>query len=78
MFDFDGIVQSAKYLKFTRRNLSKINATLFDPLGLICQITLQGKLLFKLLWIDKSGWDDELNDHIKLKFLKFLNDLKNY
>ena len=55
----------------------KINATLFDPLGHISPITLQGKLLFKLLCIDKSDWDDELNDIIKQKFLKFLNDLKN-
>ena len=50
---------------------------MFDPLGLISPITLQGKLLFKLLFIDKSDWDDEMNDIIKQKFLKFLNDLKN-
>ena len=49
MFDFDEFVQLAKDLKFTKRNLSKTNATLFDPLGLISPITLQGKLLFKLL-----------------------------
>ena len=77
VFDFDEIVQLAKDLKFTKRNLLKINATLFDPLGLISPITLQGKLLFKLLCIYKSDWDDGLNDIIKQKFLKFLNDLKN-
>ena len=76
VFDFDEIVQLAKDLKFTKRNLLKINATLFDPLGLISPITLQGKLLFKLLCIDKSDWDDELDDIIKQKFSKFLNDLK--
>ena len=76
MFDFDEFVQLAKDLKFTKRNLSKTNATLFDPLGLISPITLQGKLLFKLLCIDMSDWDDELDDIIKQKFLKFLNDLK--
>ena len=77
LFDFDEIIQSTKDLKFTKRNLLKINATLFDPLGFISLITIQGKLLFKLLCIDKSDWDDELNDIIKQKFLKFLNDLKN-
>ena len=79
MFDFDEIEQLAKDLKFTKRNLLKTNATLFDPLGLISPITLQGKLLFKLQLfncIDRSDWDDELND-IKQKFLKFLNYLKN-
>ena len=77
LFDFDEIIQSAKDLKFTKRNLLKINATLIDPLGFISLLTIQGKLLFKLLCIDKSDWDDELNDIIKQKFLKFLNDLKN-
>ena len=40
VFDFDEIVQLAKDLKFTKRNLLKINATLFDPVGLICPIIL--------------------------------------
>ena len=68
MFHFDEIIQLAKDLKFTKRNLLKTNATLFDPLGLISPITLR---------IDKSEWDDELNDIIKHNFLKFLDDLKN-
>ena len=64
-------------MKFAKRNLLKINATLMqinDPLGLISSIMLQGKLLFKFLCIDKSDRDDELNDIIKQKFLKFLNE----
>ena len=77
VFDFDEVVQLERDLKFTKTNLLNINATLFDPLGLISPITLQGKLLFKLLCIDKSDWNDELNDIIKQEFLKFLNDLKN-
>ena len=76
MFDFDEIVQLAIDLKFTKRSLLKINATLSDPLGLISPTTLQGKLLFKLLCIDKSDWDDELDDIIKQKFLRFSNNLK--
>ena len=31
-FDFDEIAQLAKDLKFTKKKLLKINATLFDPL----------------------------------------------
>ena len=64
-------------MKFTKLNLLKINATLFDPLGLVSPITIQEKLLFKLLGIGKTDWDDELNDIIKQKFFKFLNDWKN-
>ena len=42
-FDFDEIIQLAKNFKFTKRNLLKINATLFHPLGNISPIALQGK-----------------------------------
>ena len=54
VFDFDETIQSAKNVKFTKRNLLKISTTLFDPLGYISPITLQVKLLFKLLCINKS------------------------
>ena len=54
LFDFDEIVQLAKDLKLAKINLSKTNAALFDLLGLISPIALEGKLLYKLLWIDKS------------------------
>ena len=77
MFDFDEIIEIVKNAKFTKRNLLKNNTILFDLLGLISPITLQGKLIFKLLCIDKSNWDDKLNDIIEQKFLKVLNDLKN-
>ena len=77
VFDFDKIIQLAKDLNFVKRNLLKINATFLDSLGLISPMAIQGKLLFKVLCLDKSDWDDELNDIIKQKFLKFLNDLKN-
>ena len=77
VLNFEKIIQLTQDLKFTKINLLKINATLFDPLGLIFPITLQGKLSFKLLCVDKSDLDNELNDIFKEKFLKFFNYLKN-
>ena len=54
VFNFDENIQLAEDLKFTKRNLLKTNATFFDLLGLISSITLQGKLLLKLLCISKT------------------------
>ena len=54
VFIFDEIIQLPKGLKFTQRNLLKINATFFDQLGHISPITLPGKLLFKLSCVTKS------------------------
>ena len=78
MFGFDEIIQSAKYLKFTKRNLLKINATFFVPLGLISSITLQGKLLFKLLCTDKSDWDGALNHTIKQRFFEIFKRFEKH
>ena len=64
VLDFDEIVQLAKDLKFTKINLLKLNAT-FDPFGLISRITLQRKLLFKLLGIDELDELDELSSDAK-------------
>ena len=41
VIDIDEVVQLAKDLKFRKRILLKINATFFDPLGLISAITLK-------------------------------------
>ena len=73
MFNFDEIIPLKRNL--IKQNLLKINAAFFDLLGLISSITLQRKLLFKLLCIDKGDWGNELNDIIIQKSLKFLNDL---
>ena len=57
-------------LKKKKKKLLKINTAQFDPLGLISPMSMYRQEY-------KSNWNDELNDIIKQKFLKVLNDLKN-
>ena len=59
VFDFTNIWSLAKSLTLTKRNLWKGNA-IFLSIETCFVITLQGKLLFKLLCIDKSDWVNEL------------------
>ena len=47
IFDFENICRTAEKLDVTKRNVLRIAAVFFDPLGLISPITLQPKLIFK-------------------------------
>ena len=46
VFTFDEIVSFALTLTVTKRNVLKITNVFFDPLGFLCPIVLQAKLIF--------------------------------
>ena len=48
IFMFSDIIEIAEPLPVTKRNILKISAMFFDPLGLICPLVLQVKLLLKV------------------------------
>ena len=50
---------------------------MYDPLGLFCPVTLQGKLFLQELWNKKLSWDDKLSSKDKEKWNKIKEDLKN-
>ena len=49
---------------------------MYDPLGLFCPVTLQGKLFLQELWNKKLSWDDKLSSKDKEKWNKIKEDLK--
>ena len=60
LFKFDEIVSFASTLTVTKRNILKITNMFFDPLGSLCPIVLQVKLIFNKIRILKTGWDSEV------------------
>ena len=46
------------------QDLSKI----FDPLGFIAPVVIQGKILIQKLWQLKVPWDEPLNDDLQTKW----------
>ncbi|XP_065658112.1 uncharacterized protein LOC136082626 [Hydra vulgaris] len=75
-FNFSAIVQEALNLPFTKRNLLRVGAKFYDPLGLISPIVIVTKLLFQALCIDKLDWDDKLPSEIHEKWLAYLKGLE--
>ena len=54
----------------SKRQVLKQIASVYDPLGLFCPVTLQGKLFLQELWNKKLSWDDKLSSKDKENGIK--------
>lgn len=60
--------------KWTKRNILKITASHYDPLGLVCPITILPRRLMQEFWT-KVGWDEILDLDIVKKWEDTLTEL---
>jgi hypothetical protein len=59
----------------TRRGMLSTVCSIFDPLGLIAPVTLQGKIMLQTLCKEQYDWDEPLPDHLKVAWEKWLSEL---
>ena len=76
IFTFSDIIETAESSPVTKRNILKISAMFFDPLGLICPLVLQVKLLLKEACILNVKWDDLLPTEFEVKYNNFIEELR--
>lgn len=50
-------------MEFTKRNVLKKTATIYDPLDFLAPYVVRAKLLTEQAWIEAADWDDPLPDH---------------
>jgi len=50
----------SKDFEFTKRNVLKKTATLFDPLGFLSPFVVKAKLFMQQAWVDALEWDEVL------------------
>ena len=62
--------------KVTKRSILSIAHKVFDPLGFASPIVLCPRILLQESWAENLSWDDEVSTNIKVKFLKWLDELK--
>ena len=60
---------------FTKRNLLRRIATLFDPLGMLSPYVIRGKMLMQDVWICGTEWDDPLPENLSNKINTWLGKL---
>ena len=76
VFRLDRLVDLARSLEPTKRNLLKIVAKLFDPIGLLSQVIIPMKCLFQELCISKLGWDEPLSELFHRRWCDWLSELE--
>ena len=64
-FIFSSLIDLARSLKITKRNVLKISASFHDPLGLISLVIARVKTIFQLLCKDKLDWDEKVTLEIE-------------
>ena len=68
--------------RFTKRGISSLIPSIYDPTGLLQPFIIQGKLILQSAWThkDKNGkslnWDDALPEEIKEPWIKWIKDIK--
>ena len=76
VFDFKGLVAEALKLPLTKRNILRIGAKFFDPMGLISPIVVVAKIYFQKVCLDELNWDDTLSDELADGWMNYLQQLK--
>ncbi|KAL0832560.1 hypothetical protein ABMA28_000762 [Loxostege sticticalis] len=59
----------------TKREFLRFIMSLFDPLGLICPITISSRILMQKIWRAGTQWDEALNEDCYQDWKKWLNEL---
>ena len=61
---------------YTKRQILKKTAAVFDPLGLFNPVLLKAKLLLRELWNQNVDWDEPITTECATEWKHILNDLK--
>ena len=76
VFLFEPFICLAKSLTSTKRNVLKVCASFYDPLGLISPITARIKTTFQLLCKNQCLLNENISTEIESIWNDFLADLK--
>ena len=72
VFDFSEICETYKTLDITRRNVLKILAMFYCPIGLLQPILINLKRLFQEICKQKLSWNELLPDDFRNEFEKIM------
>ncbi|GBM89880.1 hypothetical protein AVEN_111828-1 [Araneus ventricosus] len=61
----------------SKRVILSVIHRIFDPVGFLCPVLLMTKLMLQKMWKDNIPWDREVEDNMKLEFLKWFEELSS-
>ena len=59
----------------TRRGMLSMISSIYDPLGFLAPVLLEGKRLLQMLCRDKIDWDDPVSDQVRSRWEKWISEL---
>ena len=71
-----GIQSTTSSYIYTKRQILKETAAVFDPLGFFIPVLLNAKLMLKELWMNQFKWDETINDNQINRWKKIQDDLQ--
>lgn len=69
------LIEYTQSLLITKRSVLKLFAKIFDPIGLLTPFTINMRILFQILCIEKVTWDETLEGEVLVKLKSFINNL---
>ena len=63
--------------EFTRRNVLRRIASVYDPLGFLSPYVIRSKLLIQKAWLEARDWDELLPTHHQREWTKWFRELKD-
>ena len=75
IIDLNKIYEADIELPTTKRNVLKIIASIYDPIGIVLPVVLF-KILFRKILLLKCEWDSDLNPESAFEWKRLLNSLK--
>ncbi|KAL9955947.1 hypothetical protein ACROYT_G037353 [Oculina patagonica] len=76
VFELSEMVEKADGLPATKRNILKVIAGMYDPLGLLSPVLVSMKVLFQELCVSKVDWDERITSESEKSWIGWLKDLK--
>ncbi|XP_066918693.1 uncharacterized protein [Clytia hemisphaerica] len=74
---YKGLFENVKEEMPTKREILKIIAGIYDPIGFVQPLTIGLKLLFREICLLNVGWDETLPNEICTKWLKVVQSFMN-
>ena len=74
-YDLAELIEYTQSLLITKRSVLKLSAKIFDPIGLLTPFTINMRILFQILCIEKVSWDESLEGEVLVKLKSFINNL---
>ena len=76
IIDLKELLDGALCYVRTKRNMLRVIAGVYDPIGFIQPLVVKFKILFQEICLANVGWDDNIPENLKKKWFNIIGDVE--